>query len=308
MLLIFPCFVAGLLASSASADGLPVVDVDVGAAGVAASVGMVRYVALPAGRDTLVGRIERNGGRVVGFRQVLGRFTLPAVAYDGSAAGLSTDGLSLVLITPRPGFPRRKTTFAVLDAQTLKLRRTLTLAGDYSFDALSPDARWMYLIHYTSPKDPLQYEVQVLDLRTGRLQPEPIVDPREPDEKMNGHPLTRTTSPDGRWAYTLYEGTEHPFVHALDTARRDARCIDLDWLAGRKGLWGLRFALNDEGRQLIVREPGGEHVAAVDTRTFEASRPNTADVGSWPRTASSVLALLLAAAGLIYVVRAKAKR
>ena len=38
-----------------------------------------------------------------------------------------------------------------------------------------------------------------------------------------------------RGPYTLYEGTEHPFVHALDTIHRDACCIDLDWLHGRKG-------------------------------------------------------------------------
>lgn len=189
----------------------------------------------------------------------------------------------------------------------MKPQQTLTLTGDYSFDALSPEARWMYLIHYTSPEDPLQYEVRVLDLRSGRLQAKPIVDPREPDEKMNGHPLTRATSPDGRWAYTLYEGTDHPFVHALDTSQRDARCINLDWLRGRKGLWRLRFALNDEGRELIVREPGGDSVAAVDTRTFEASPPETAGVASWPKTGVSALALLLAVAGLVYVVRARSR-
>ena len=55
-----------------------------------------------------------------------------------------------------------------------------------------------------------------LDLRTGRLRGEPIMDPREPDEQMGGVPLTRTMSPDMRWVYTLYSG-EHNFVHALDT-------------------------------------------------------------------------------------------
>jgi hypothetical protein len=33
---------------------------------------------------------------------------------------------------------------------------------------------------------------------TGKLQPEPIVDPRNPGEQMNGDPLTRLESPDGR--------------------------------------------------------------------------------------------------------------
>ena len=45
---------------------------------------------------------------------------------------------------------------------------------------------------------------------------------------MTGVPVTRLPSPDGRWDYTLYQSAEHPFVHALDTQRRTAVCIDLD--------------------------------------------------------------------------------
>jgi hypothetical protein len=303
-LFILTCVTAGLLASTASADGLPVVGVEADPSGLGGQ--NVRYEALPYEGDTFVQRIERGTGAILGSRTLRDRFEVPIVAYDGSPGGLSADGKTLVLIAPRPRFPRAKTSFAVLDAPTLKLRRTLTLRGDYSFDALSPRGRWMYLIHYTSPKDRLQYEVVALDLRNGRLESEPIVDPREPDEKMNGHPLTRATSSDGRWAYTLYEGAEHPFIHALDTARHDARCIDLDWLHGRKGLWELRFALRDQDRELTVREQGGESVAVVDTRTFEASRPSAAGF-AWPKTGLSALALLLVVGALIYVVRTRSR-
>jgi hypothetical protein len=261
-----------LLAPPASGDGLPVQNVDVGQSGVANQAENVRYVALGAGRSTIVHRIRTDGGQVLGSRVLRGRYTIPAVAYDGSAAGLSADGTTLVLIAPRRTFPRAKTTFAVLDTAGLDLRETLTLPGDFSFDALSPNARWLYLIEYTSPEDPVQYRVRALDLLNGRLHPDPVVDKREPDEAMNGHPLTRAMSPDGRWAYTLYEGSEHPFVHALDTANRDARCIDLDWLHGRKDLWKMRFAVEASGGTLRVRARG-EEVALVDTRTFEASVP-----------------------------------
>ena len=48
-----------------------------------------------------------------------------------------------------------------------------------------------------------------------------------PDEKMGGLPLSRTMSADGRWAYTLYTGGEETFVHALDTLKGQARCIDV---------------------------------------------------------------------------------
>ena len=38
-------------------------------------------------------------------------------------------------------------------------------------------------------------------------------------EKMGGSPLTRATSLDGRWAYTLYDGAGRtPFVHAPSPA------------------------------------------------------------------------------------------
>jgi hypothetical protein len=290
----------GALPASARADGLPVVGVDAPPGGIG---GDIRYEALPYETDTFVQRLDRSAGKVLTSRVLRGHFEIPVVAYDGSAAGLSADGRALVLISPRQRFPRRRTTFALLRTKDLKLREKIALRGDYSFDALSPRGRWLYLIHYTSP-DPLDYEVVALDLHTGRLS-SPIVDPREPGEKMNGRPLTRTTSSDGRWAYTLYAGKEHPFVHALDTARRDARCIDLDWLTDRRGFGTLRFALRKGDRNLLVRTPRGDAVAAVNTLTFEAFRPRSARAGSWPKAGASALALLLALGGAAYVIRSR---
>jgi hypothetical protein len=295
--------IAALLATfivptAAWADGLPVLNVDVGSSGVTAPGLNVRYVTIPAVRNTLVGMIAVNGGKVVRTRLLHGTFTVPAVAYDGSAGGLSADGSTLVLISPRQGFPRAKTTFKLLEATLLRPKKTLTLQGDFSFDALSPDGRWIYLIEYTSPVDPLKYQVRVLDAATGKLQPQPIVDPRDPGEKMNGDPLTRTSSPDGRWAYTLYSGTEHPFVHALDTVARDARCVDLDSLTGRKDLPSLRLSLGSGGRDLSVQAPGGEQLAVVDTQTFETAIP---DAERGRRTAGMLaLPVLLAGAALVY--------
>lgn len=296
-----------LFPAAAAADGLPVVGVDVGPEGVALPGKPPRYVALPVGKNTLVARIDRGSGKVRASNVVPGRLTIPAVAYDGSAAGLSGDGLTLALIVPRPAFPRAKTTFAIMDTGPLALRSKVTLKGDFSFDAMSPDGRWLYLIQYTSPKNPLQYRVRALSSVTGRLDPKPIVDPREPGEAMNGYPVTRATSADGRWAYTLYEGTEHPFVHALDTVARSARCIDLDWLHGRKDLWAMRFSMGDDGRELSVRS-GEKTVAFVDTRTFAASTgEETAaaadDDGRSPWVFLTFgIGLLLAAALGLYVV------
>src|SRR3954465_5440752 len=218
-----------LLAAPARGDGLPVAGVNAGPGGVAG--GAVRYVTLDGTRGTVLAAGARDGGKGVRPRPLRGRFTIPAVAYDGSPSGLAADGRTLVLIRPRASFPQRTTTLAVLDAGTLHMRRVVRLGGDFSFDAIAPDGRALYLIHYLSPSDPTRYEVRRFDVAAGRLRAGAIVDPRERDEAMRGFPVTRATSPDGRWAYTLYDGGGHaPFVHALDTASATARCIDLPGL------------------------------------------------------------------------------
>lgn len=243
--------------SAALADGLPVLGVDVGGTGVAS--GDARYVTIPAGGDTVVARLQRNGGRVDASAVLRGRFTIPAVAYDFTAAGLSADGSTLVLIRPRVTFPQKQTTLALVDAGRLRLRRVVTLAGDYSFDAVSPRGLLVYLIHYVTPRDPNRYEVRAYDVRRARLLPRPIVDPSGWDgAAMRGRPLSRATTSDGRFAYTLYDGAGGtPFVHALDTTRHTARCIDLAGLAG-KDLSRLRLRL-DHGQLLVVG--GGSDLA-----------------------------------------------
>jgi hypothetical protein len=267
---------AGLASGAARADGLPFVGVDAGPDGVSEPTGDTRYVTLPAGEGTVVARVEQDGGRIVASRFLPGGFTVPLVAFDGSAGGLSADGRTLVVIRPRLQFPRARTSFAVLGTRRLRVRDEVTLRGDFSFDALSPDGRWLYLIEYVAPKDPNQYAVRLYDLAAGRLLPEPIVDPDEAAEPMRGYPITRATSPDGRLAYTLYDGAgEHPFIHALDTVGRTAVCIDLHGLMGRADLYDLRLAVSEDGSTLEVRG-FRDAVAVVDTRTYEVGEPTDA--------------------------------
>jgi hypothetical protein len=260
---------AGGGAVAAHADGLPVLGVDAGGSGVVSPAGNARYVTVPAGRDTVLARVNPAGGRLLGSRLVHGTFTIPAVAYDGSAGGLSADGRTLVLIQPRVRFPRAQTRFLVVDTRHLRPRTSISLQGDFSFDAISPRGRLMYLIHYVAPADPSRYLVRAYDLRAGRLLARPVTDPRNPGEKMRGAPLTRTNSRNGRWAYTLYDGAgKTPFIHALDTSTVSARCIDLDPLAGQD-LSRARLRLNRAGTTITVwndRQP----MVVVDTRTFRA--------------------------------------
>ena len=303
--------VAGLFAGTAAADGLPVLGVDVGATGVASAARDVRYVTLPAGSRTVVARVDPNGGRVLASRSLNGTFTIPAVAYDGSAGGLSADGRTLVLIEPRTEFPRARTTFSVLAAPQLHHLRVVKLRGDFSFDAISPHGAFMYLIQYTVPTDPSRYLVRAYDLRTYRLLSSPVVDPREQTDKMRGSPLTRASSPDGRWAYTLYDGAGGtPFIHALDTTRRTARCIDLDTLTGTD-LSQLRLIVSPGGRTLTVRR-SRQPLVAVDTRTFQLSTPQPAAARTlsgdgrrtsfpWTLVALSTAAVLLTLATIVSI-------
>jgi hypothetical protein len=273
---------AAVLASGASADGLPVLGIDIGSDGVTTTTGPERYLTVPDGPITLVEAVQRNGGRLSNLARLRGSFTIPAVAYDSTAGGLSADGSRLVLIEPRQSFPRGNTTFAVLDASRLRLTRVIRLHGDFSFDAISPDGSTMFLIQYTSPIDPNRYAVRAYDLVTGRLLAKPIVDPREHGDEMRGKPLTRTTSADGRWAYTLYDGGgARPFVHALDTVGRTARCIDLPALAGRSDLWQLRFTRTDGRRSLQIGK-----LVSISTTDFSVGVPRATRAGAPVRVAA----------------------
>ena len=304
---------AGAAAGHAAADGLPVGGVEVGPSGVARPADDVRYIALRAGPDTLVARVEQEGGRVLATRLLPGRFTIPAVALDGTAAGLSADGRTLVLIRPRRAFPRKQTALAVLGTARLRLRDTITLSGDFSFDAISPDGSLLYLVQYVAPRDATRYVVRGYDLERGRLLPEPVVDPKVFGDVMRGYPVTRAVSPDGRWAYTLYDGGGgHPFVHALDTSEGTAACIAVEALAGRSDLMDVRLAVAGAGREIRI-VAGAEIVGVIDAETLRLSEPSLPapaapalrDQGSAPwAVAGGLGALVLAsAAGLALVLR-----
>jgi hypothetical protein len=294
---------AGASSSPAGADGLPVVG-ETPAAELASPGGFARYGTVEEAGGTVVLRLERDGGRVFASGFLPGRFTIPVVAYDGSPAGISPDGGTLVLVRPRVAFPRSRTTFAILDGWTLRVRSVTTLPGDFSFDAVSPGGSTLYFIEYLSPDDPTEYAVRAFDTKAGEVVREPIVDRTEPNEDMGGNPLSRATSADGRWAYTLYDGAgSAPFVHALDTVAREAHCIDLDALAGRKDLPDLRLRLGSGSLAIVSRK---EPVAVIDTASFQVREAGSGSSGDgtngrWP--AIGVLAALLAATAGSLIIR-----
>ena len=278
--------VLGGATSRAAADGLPVpMDGFAVTTTIAPGGEGPRYATVPAGEDTQLLRIDQDGGDVTGTRAINGDFTIPLVALDGTSAGLSADGTTLALITPRTSFrrfPREETSFLIVDVeQTERLgpREPLTLRGDFSFDALSPDGRTMYLVEYTSP-DYNDYAVREYDLTRGRLLKEPVQFSHEvaPGE-MRGLPMARATSPDGRWAYTLYNGggraRDEAFIHILDTVDSVSHCINLPDISGREA-WNVQLELPPGGGALNVRR-GGRVLASMHTKTYAVTKPSRAE-------------------------------
>jgi hypothetical protein len=238
-----------------------------GGAGV--SVGGDRFVALYGGPGhTVIARIRTSDASVVRARTIDGTFGVPGVTFDGINTGLSADGGTLVLSS---GFNARSpnTKLRVLDTTTLRPRRDITLHGMNTVDAISPDGRWLYLVDYKNGAA-TAYDVRAYDLERNRLLSKPVVDPREPDEKLQGIPVTRVSSDDGRWAYTLYSGDE-PFIHALDTEGRTAVCIDLPASVATDPA-GVHLELAGSTLTVVGTEPH----AVVDLHTFKVSKPAAA--------------------------------
>jgi len=280
-----------------------------GSTGVTAAGSAFRFVTLTArltasGTTTLMA-IDKATGGVTRWRTLPGEWGIPLVTFGGAVGGLSRDGRTLVVAdwAPPPEGPLRpQSSFRVYDTKRLTQREAFTLRGDFSFDALSPDARTLYLIQHVSEQDVFKYLVRAYDLRANRLLPKVVADKRQQGWIMRGMPVQRVVSADGRWVYTLYAqdgGT--PFVHALDAATRTAVCIGVPWSGSQEPLWRAQLRL-DGGKLTIAA--GGRRIA-IDTRTFAVSLPGRGGGGGVPTwlvgglAAAGVTAVALAALALL---------
>jgi hypothetical protein len=164
--------------------------------------------------------------------------------------------------------------FLVLDPTHWKVLKRITLPGSFTFDALSPDASKMYLIQYTSSNDLTHYSVREYDLRRSRLLPGKVAarDENGSEKAMAGYAMTRTTSANGRWVYTLYQKPSGmPFVHALDTVRGVAHCIDLP---ANPNLYNVVLSLRNDNRTLAVDRRSGRPWLNVAVGSWEISKPS----------------------------------
>lgn len=258
----------GVIASVAEGAG-PVPQPLVGWPGVAVAGGAHVVTTRAPGGSTRVRLIRDGDAALLRARVLPGKFGLPQITYSGTIEGTWAHGRRLLLSTSIYDNPA-STAFVVIDTRTLRTVRRITLRGAFAFDALAPDGKRLYLTqHPNGFNGPIRYLVRSLSLVTGRLEPGAIVDKSEPGEQMAGIPMARAWSRDGGSAFTLYNGLgSHAFIHALDTVKRSARCIDLPWHGdGQTGLDRIRMSVDDDG-VLLLSQPGVGVLAKVDTRTF----------------------------------------
>jgi hypothetical protein len=235
----------------------------------------VRYLAVHAGSATSVQATNRQTGAMLREMTLNGVWGIPLVAFDGTAEGLLADGHTLLLAQSLfSGQSLRKTTtFALVDVRKMKLVGKIRLAGAFSFDALSSDGRYLYLIEYIAAEDPTLYRVRVYDLGQGKLLAKIVADRKSWETGMQGSPISRTWK-DG-WAYTLYGGNARPFIHALNTRRVEAVCIDMPWKSSPQRVFDFRVRTDRDGH-LVVRGPRGRALVVVDRHSFRilSSVPN----------------------------------
>ena len=199
--------------------------------------------------------------------RVHGPFLLPPATIGGLPGGLSQDGRWLVLQAfdnNDAGLPTGSH-FLVVDTAFQAAPRQIDLPAYFQFDAVSNDGKRMYLIEYLSST---KYHVRLLEVGSGHLDPQMVVDKTDGNPAMTGLRLSGVASRDGHWLYSIYiRENQGAFVHALNLDGSIAFCIDLPgpgYAASETGFrWSL--ALNADGTRLYAANGATGVVAELDT-------------------------------------------
>jgi len=231
--------------------------------------GRLRLSVQADGADTLV-RAVAPTATPAAQRRLPGRWTLPRVVPGGPLEGLSPDGRFLALEAPRAAGESR---FALVRTTLDAAPTVVSLPGEHTFDAWSPDGELLYTIEHRPPAGSSHYQVRVYDVRAGALRDQPVADKATLDEEMDGRPASRAATPDGGTVATLYlpapgGGHRHgPFVHLLNTRDAFALCVDMP--AEVTTGWSLRYAA---GRVHLL-DPRGAVSRLLDPTGGELTRP-----------------------------------
>jgi len=222
----------------------------------------------------------RPGTKVVRYDATTGRrvsaWIVPVATSEVGA--VSANGRYVALVA---GWKDPQITIADLDRRAVL--RTVEPVGHWKVDALSRDAKRLYLLEYLEQNQSAFYRVRV-DVAGRGLLPGAITDPNE-SELMTGMPWSSIGTRDGRWQLTLFLKTSaskvEAFVHALSLDRSVAACIDLS-SGAFMGIGRYALVLSPNGRTLYAANPSLGVVEVVDlTRRAVVSttrfRPASAD-------------------------------
>jgi hypothetical protein len=170
--------------------------------------------------------IDPASGRSIAQTTIPAGYKLPNIAFQGPTAGLSPNGQWVALTSQGHGTGGAMTTNFLVGSSALTASfKTISVSGDFVFDALSNDGNSLYLIQKMI--EPNHYRVRLYDVAAGSLMPQPVADKREPNEPMNGIRGDSTADPAGNHVYTVYIRAAGPFIHALPLSQPFAFCIDL---------------------------------------------------------------------------------
>jgi hypothetical protein len=195
-----------------------------------------------------------------------GSYVIPAVAFDGSPGGLSANGNALALVRFTRAYSPLRTKLAILDTDVYLRHprrpgqqrprhaiRYLSLPGYFAFQAISPDGSQLYLRRYRRQgRGSDDFGLRVLDACSGRLSRRPLI-VSNGGRRLAGLPVSGATSPDGRWAYALYNGDKRmPFLLALDTVTERVIRVDLPGLERLVDPYWVKLRVDEAGRRLVV--------------------------------------------------------
>ncbi len=160
--------------------------------------------------------------------------------------------------------------FAVVSSKLIGPVRTAVLDGGFSFDALSDDGRWLYLIEHVDSS--LDYRVRRYDLDQGQLDPNVLVEKGAlATAVMNGQRYASIGVPAWRTVYSLYFGTNGAFVHALSLDQAPISCIDLP---GPRAIDSAR-----QQQWTLALSPAHDALFAVNAAVGAVSRIDLATLG-----------------------------
>jgi hypothetical protein len=242
------------------------------------------------GNDATVTRIlitEARTERTELVRTVPGAWKEPTPVPGGSPEGISWDGSRVVLQgIDDPGIFIAVSTNSPA-AQPLVIRPD----GRFTYDALSTDGDTLFLTQYADPAGKQTYQIRAVDLKTGRLLEQPVVDKSDGGSSMAGEAAARATQSD--FAYTVYAGGTRPFIHALSTGDGIySLCIDLPieanaasaqdpWsiavsvdrrtVVAVNGKLGLAYAVHDADPQSVVTIPLAGHSSSAAPLAVEST-------------------------------------